>query len=163
MMQHKMLKHVVDLSSPSSVSESWKMDPSLVSSLTQDDVYEGIGDPNIFSPMCAICRCLPARHCHTTATTTYFPALSLQTAMVNTSIGVLPLALQDDQLKFSSSVVTNVSVDTQALVEDVSLVNEINSVFNPTGVNCTAIISLVAGARFISSELLLGVQDSYSH
>ena len=45
------------------------------------------------------------------------------------------------------------------MVEDVSLVNEINSVLNPTWVNCAATILLVAGARFIR----LGVQGSYSH
>jgi hypothetical protein len=94
--------------------------------------------------------------------TNYPPAPPSQTPVVNASTGVRPLALQDVQIKLSS-VVMDVTVDTQALVGNVSLVNEINFVFNPVWVKFVATILLVAAARFISSEFLLGVQDSYPH
>ena len=116
-MQHNMLKHVVDLSSTLSVSESWKMDPSLVLSLTQDEVYEGVGEPIMFSPMCATHTRLST--CRRNTSMGVLPTCSLvrplQPVIVNTSTGVSSLALQDAHIKLSSSVVTDVSVDTRAL------------------------------------------------
>jgi len=53
-MQHNMLKRVVDLSSSPSMLESGKVAPLLVSSPTQDDVYEGVGEPTFFSPTCSV-------------------------------------------------------------------------------------------------------------
>jgi len=156
-MQHNMLKRVVNLSSPPSMLESQKMDPLLVLSPTQDEVYEGVGDPTIFSPMSTTRTCLPTCRCTTMMGLLPInpPALPSQTAIANTSTDVLPLASQDVQIK-SSSVVTDVTVDTQALVGNVSLVNEINFVFNPVWVKSVATILLVAGARFISSEFCKG-------
>ncbi len=147
---------------PPSMLESWK---AAVLSPTQDEVYEGVGEPTIFPPMRTTRTRLPAR-CRNTPMgllPTYSPVPSSQTAIVNTSTCVSPLASQDAQIKLSSSVVTDVSVDTQALVGDVSLVNEINSVSNPIWVKCAATKLLVAGATLSSSELSLGVKDSHSH
>jgi len=135
---------------------------SPVSSPTQDEVYEGVGDPTIFSLTCTSRTRLPA-HRHTTAMTTYSPVLLPQTAIVNTSTCVPPLASQDGQIELSSSVVTDVSVDTQASVGEVSLANEITSVSNPIWVKCAATMLLVAGATLSSSEISFGVEDSHSH
>jgi len=63
---------------------------SPVSSPTQDEVYEGVGDLTIFSLTCATCTRLPA-HRRTTMTTTFSPVLLLQTVIVNTSTSVPPL------------------------------------------------------------------------
>jgi len=101
---------------PPSVLESQKMDPSLVSSPTQDEVYEGIGEPTIFSSMCATRTCLPARHRTTSVGSLHLPTcppiLPSQTAIVNTPTCVLHLALQDVKVKSYLSVVTDNILDT---------------------------------------------------
>ena len=123
-----MLKHVVDLSSPFSVLESRKVAPLSVLSPTQDKVYEGVGDPTIFFPMRATRTCLPTCH-HTTVMGLLPicpPILSSQIAIVNTPTCVLHLALQDVKFNSYLSVVTDNILDTRALLENVSLINQIN-------------------------------------
>ena len=124
----------------------------------QCEVYEGVGDPTIFSPMRTTCTRLPAHRRNTPMglSPTCSPVLPSQIAIVDTSTCAPPLASQDAQIKLSSSVATDVVVDTQASVGDVSLVNEINSALNPIWVKC-GVIS--AGA--ISSNVSLGVNDSH--
>ncbi len=132
------------------------------SKMMQCEVYEGVGEPMIFSPTRTTCTCLPARCCNTPMglLSTCSPVLPSQIAIVDTS--TCPLASCDAQIKLSSSVATDVFVDTQASVGDVSLVNEINSALNPVWVKCAATILLVAGASLRRSEISLGVEDSYS-
>ncbi len=124
----------------------------------QCEVYEGVGEPAIFSPMRATRTCLPIRRRITLMglLVTCSPILPSQIAIVDTSMCVPPLASQDVQIKSPSSVVTDVTVDIRALLGNVSLINEINSVFNPIWVKC-GVIS--AGA--ISSNVSLGVNDSH--
>ena len=75
-----------------------------------------------------------------------------------------PLASQDAQTKPSLSIITGSILDTQALLGNVSLINEINSVFlHPSWVKCGDVItSPILGACMLSSNVYVGVKDSHS-
>jgi len=82
------------------------------------------------------------------------PVLPSQSAIMNTPTCVPLLASQDVNIKSSLSVVTDSISNIRALLEDVSLINEINCL-NP-------IIRGVIFTGAISSNIFLGVKGSHS-
>ena len=86
------------------------------------------------------------------------PVLPSQSVIMNTPTCVPLLASQDVNIKPSLSVVTDSISNIRALLENVSLIDEINSVLlHPIWVKCDVI-----SAGVISSNLSLGVHSSHS-
>ena len=123
--------------------------PTPASKTMQCEVYEGVGDPTFFSPTRTICTCLPPHHPKVPT----HPSLMCDPSLTS----------QDVQTKLLS-VVTDSILDTRALLENVSLINEINSVLlHPSWVKRGDVVtSPILGASMHSSNVYLGVNDSHS-